>query len=161
MNKILEARKKTVLEDDILAIVLGKIIEISDQGKMPNKSAVTFLLHKSMETTKADPYAEPGQHDSLLETGEFIVTTDMLPTKNKRLNTVLLKCFNKEKLGSSRRANRARYNSDEYYAHKILSAKGVLDLDLLIPSEDAIEAEKNKSQGQRKLKFPKRGKSDK
>lgn len=157
MNKILEAHNKTVLEDDILAIVLGKIIEMSEQGKTPNKPAVTFLLHKSMETTKADPYADPGQHDPLLEMAEFIVKTDMLPTKNKRLNTVLLKCFKKEKLGSSRRASRARYNSDEYYAHKILSAKGFMDLDLLIPSEEAIEAEKNKRQGQKKLKFPKKG----
>lgn len=157
MNKIIEAHNKTILDSDILAIVLGKLISMSEQGITPNKSAVTFLLHKSMETTKADPYAEPGQYDPLLEMAEFIVKTDMLPTKNKRLNTVLFKCYEKESLGSSRRANRSMYNSDEYYAHKILSSKGFLDLDLLIPSEGAIETEKKKRKGENKRKFPKKG----
>lgn len=157
MNKILDAHNKTVLESDILSLIQGKIISMSEQGKTPNKPTVTFLLHKSMETTKADPYAEPGQYDPLLEMAEFIVKTDMLPTKNKRLNTILFKCFQKESLGSSRRANRSMHNSDEYYAHKILSAKGFLDLDLLIPSEDAIEAEKKKRKGVKALKFPKKG----
>lgn len=97
-----------------------------------------------METTKADPYAEPNIHDPLREMAQFIIKTDMLPTKNPRLNTILLKCYQDEHLGSSRRANRATHKSDEYYGHKILSSKGFVDLDLLIPSDDAIEEEKTK-----------------
>jgi len=40
-----------------------------------------------METTKADPYAEPDMHDPLREMAQFIVKTDMLSTKKKRFNT--------------------------------------------------------------------------
>jgi len=97
-----------------------------------------------METTKADPFADPEYHDPLREMAQFIVKTDMLPTKNKRLHTTLLKSYEDEYLGSSRRANRSMYKSDEYYAHKILSSKGFVDLDLLVPSDEAIEQEAKK-----------------
>lgn len=150
--------QKNISDNDLLSIVLGKIISSSEQGTNPNKVALTFLLNKSMETTKADPYADPDKHDPLREMAQLIIQTDMLPTKNPRFNTILLKSYEDEYIGSSRRANRAMYLSDEYYAHKILSAKGFMDLDLLIPSEEAIEAEKKKRKGEKKkLKFPKKG----
>ena len=109
-----------------------------------------------METTKADPYAEPNTHDPLKEMAQFIIKTDMLPTKNPRLNTILLKCYQDEHLGSSRRANRSMYKSDEYFAHKILSSKGFVDLELLIPTDEAIDEEKKK----RKKKFKRRRAED-
>jgi hypothetical protein len=111
-----------------------------------------------METTKADPYADPDQHDPLLEMSEFIGKTDILPTKNKKLTTILFKCFGNEYLASSRRARREEYKSEEYYAHKILSSKGFIDLDLLIPSEGAITKEKKRRRLESRSKFPKRRK---
>lgn len=157
MNKILGAHQKNILDNDLLSIVLGQLISSSEQGKTPNKIALAFLLNKSMETTKADPYADLDKHDPLRETAQLIVRTNMLPTKNKRLDTILFKCYEDEHIGSSRRANRAMYLSDEYYAHKILSVKGFLDLDLLIPSEEAIEEEKKKRLGKNKSKFSEKG----
>lgn len=157
MNQILRAHQKNISDNDFLSVVLGKIISSSEQGTNPNKVALTFLLNKSMETTKADPYADPDKYDPLREMAQLIIQTDMLPTKNPRFNTILLKSYEDEYIGSSRRANRAMYLSDEYYAHKILSAKGFMDLDLLIPSDDAIEAEKKKRKGEKKIKFPKKG----
>lgn len=156
MNKIIGAHQKNILDNDLLSIVLGKLISSSEQGRNPNKVAIAFLLNKSMETTKADPYADPDKHDPLQEMAQLIIRTNMLPTKNNRLNTTLLKCYEDEHVGSSRRANRAMYLSDEYYAHKILSAKGFLDLDLLIPSDEAIEEEKKKRLGKKKSKFAKK-----
>lgn len=144
VNKIIQAHQKNIFNNDILSIVLGKNIALSEQGINPNKVSLTFLLNKSMETTKADPYADPEHHDPLREMAQFIIKTDMLPTKHKRLHTILLKSYEDEYLGSSRRANRSMYKSDEYYAHKILSSKGFVDLDLLIPSDEAIEQEAKK-----------------
>ena len=156
VNKTNATSQRSIYNNDILSILLGKLISESEQGKPPNKLALSFLLNKSMETTKADPYAEPNTHDPLKEMAQFIIKTDMLPTKNPRLNTILLKCYQDEHLGSSRRANRSMYKSDEYYAHKILSSKGFMDLDLLIPSDEAIQEEKKKRSRERKTKFNKR-----
>lgn len=157
MNQILRAHQKNISDNDLLSVVLGKIISSSEQGTNPNKVALTFLLNKSMETTKADPYADPDKYDPLREMAQLIIQTDMLPTKNPRFNTILLKSYEDEYIGSSRRANRAMYLSDEYYAHKILSAKGFMDLDLLIPTDEAIEQEKKKRKSEKRLKFPKKG----
>ncbi len=157
MNKIIGAHQKNILDNDLLSVVLGQLISSSEQGRNPNKVTLAFLLNKSMETTKADPYADPDKHDPLREMAQLIIRTNMLPTKNNRFNTILLKCYEDEHVGSSRRSNRAMYLSDEYYAHKILSAKGFLDLDLLIPSEEAIEEEKKKRMGKNKSKFTKKG----
>lgn len=151
---MINKHQKNILDNDLLSIFLGRAIASSEQGQTPNKLALTFLLNKSMETTKADPYAEPNTHDPLREMAQFIIQTDMLPTKNKRLHTILLKSYEDDYIGSSRRANRAMYKSDEYYAHKILSSKGFVDLDLLIPNEAAIQKEK------KRLKFHKRSAED-
>ena len=151
---MINKHQKNILDNDLLSIFLGRAIASSEQGQTPNKLALTFLLNKSMETTKADPYAEPNTHDPLREMAQFIIQTDMLPTKNKRLHTILLKSYEDDYIGSSRRANRAMYKSDEYYAHKILSSKGFVDLDLLIPNEAAIQKEK------KRLKFQKRSAED-
>lgn len=157
VNKIIAAHQKNISDNDLLSIILGQLISSSEQGRNPNKVTLTFLLNKSMETTKADPYADPDKYDPLREMAQLIIQTDMLPTKNPRFNTILIKCYQDEHVGSSRRANRAMYLSDEYYSHKILSAKGFLDLDLLIPSDEAIKAEKKKRKGEKRPKFPKKG----
>ena len=151
---MINKHQKNILDNDLLSIFLGRAIASSEQGQTPNKLALTFLLNKSMETTKADPYAEPNTHDPLREMAQFIIQTDMLPTKNKRLHTILLKSYEDDYIGSSRRANRAMYTSDEYFAHKILSSKGFVDMDLLIPNEAAIQKEK------KRLKFQKRSAED-
>ena len=142
VNKIIDGNADIHLNNELLSIILGNLITLAEQGQPPDKVTQTYLMEKSLDTTKADPYID--EDDPLLEIVQFITYTDLLPTKNNQLDMLLLKVFAGEYFGSSRRANRAMYKSTEHYGHKILSSKGFVDLDLMIPSDNAIEQEKRR-----------------
>ncbi|MHA1285395.1 MAG: hypothetical protein ACTSQP_23070, partial [Promethearchaeota archaeon] len=88
INNAFRDQNLNIKENEFLAIILGYLIESLDLGIFPPKRAITYLLNKSMETTKSDPYAELGHHDPLLEIAQFINRTDTLPTRNTELSSV-------------------------------------------------------------------------
>jgi len=142
VNKIIDGDINIHVDNELISIILGHLITKAEQGNPPDKLTQTYVMGKSLDTTKADP--EIDEDDPLLDVVQFINYTDLLPTTNPELNMLLLKVFAGEYFGSSRRANRAMHKSTEHYGHKILSSKGFVDLELMVPSDDAIEQEKRR-----------------
>lgn len=89
--------------NDVLSILLGEIIDKTEQGFMPGYSALSLVIDKSMETTKKDPYAEPGQYDQLKKWGERIFDLLKLPTRDVSCLNAYLKKFKSVFMGSKRR----------------------------------------------------------
>ncbi len=152
INNAFRDQNLNIKENEFLAIILGYLIESLDLGIFPPKRAITYLLNKSMETTKSDPYAELGHHDPLLEIAQFINRTDTLPTRNTELSSVLLKVFQEEFLGSTRRHYKKRDVDKTRYINKIFSSYGFIDTTVIYPDEQVISSKEKKKNKKNKFK---------
>jgi hypothetical protein len=103
LNNIRYDEQLTSNYNDVLPILLGEVIELTEKGVMPRYSTLTYILNKPLETTKKDPNAEKGKYDSLLKWGERISSLLKLPTRDINCLNIFLKKYQEVLMGSKRR----------------------------------------------------------
>lgn len=103
INNVFADKDKNAEANDILALELNAFIGKLLSGDLSSRVEFAHLLNRSMELTKNDPQATPGEFDELLEVSELINDTLKFPYLDVDFFIVLLQTFEGALLGSQRR----------------------------------------------------------
>jgi hypothetical protein len=112
INNIRYDEQLTSNYNDVLSVLLGQLIEKTENGFMPSYSALTYVITKPLETTKKDPNAEDAYYDKLLYWGQRIFELLKLPTRDISCLNTFLKKYQEVYMGSKRR-HYVRENKDK------------------------------------------------
>jgi len=145
LNNIMKHDENTSINNDLLSVMLEQYNAALSQGKIPTRAEFSHLLNRAMDYTRADPNII--ENDELLQTGQDILTLELLPCSPKRRAKTRLtstKVFQIALLGSQRRAFHHMDARAERWQQEIMTNYNVIENTTVFPSGSPPQLTNNK-----------------